>query len=166
VTISGSLAGLTTTVNAISGSLSTLTNTVNTLSGALATTNANIATATGNIATLSGSLATTNTNLTTLSGAVATISTSVSTLSGQVASLLGASHAAVTLGTANGLSLSGQQISLALASGTTTGALSLTDWNTFNSKENVLIFGTGITRIGNSIGLTPGSAGQVLTMVG
>ena len=35
---------------------------------------------------------------------------------------------------ANGLSISGQTISLALASATTTGALSAADWNTFNSK--------------------------------
>ena len=42
---------------------------------------------------------------------------------------------AVTLGTANGLSLIGQQLSLALSSTSTTGALSNTDWNTFNNKQ-------------------------------
>jgi hypothetical protein len=45
-----------------------------------------------------------------------------------------ATHDAVTIGTANGLSLSGQALSLALASGSTTGALSSTDWTTFNNK--------------------------------
>ena len=55
-------------------------------------------------------------------------------------------HDAVTLGTANGLSLSGQVLSLGLASGSTTGALSSTDWNTFNNKQNALtnpVTGTG-----------------------
>ena len=57
-------------------------------------------------------------------------------------------HAPVTIGTANGLSLSGQQLSLGLASGSANGALSSTDWNTFNSKQNALS-GTGIV-ISNS----------------
>jgi hypothetical protein len=55
-------------------------------------------------------------------------------------------HNAVTIGTANGLSLSTQVLSLALASTSTTGALSSTDWNTFNNKQNALtnpITGTG-----------------------
>jgi len=43
-------------------------------------------------------------------------------------------HDAVTLGTANGLSLSTQQLSLGLASSSTNGALSSTDWTTFNNK--------------------------------
>ena len=51
-------------------------------------------------------------------------------------------HAPVTLGTANGLSLSNQQLSLGLASSSTTGALSGTDWNTFNGKFNTP---TGLT---------------------
>jgi hypothetical protein len=48
----------------------------------------------------------------------------------------------VTIGTANGLSLSTQVLSLALASTSTTGALSSTDWNTFNSKESGITAGT------------------------
>lgn len=44
-------------------------------------------------------------------------------------------HAPVTLGTANGLSLNGQELSLALADGATTGALSSADWSTFNNKQ-------------------------------
>jgi hypothetical protein len=40
----------------------------------------------------------------------------------------------VTIGTANGLSLAGQALSLGIASTSTTGALSSTDWNTFNNK--------------------------------
>ena len=54
--------------------------------------------------------------------------------SGRIVTLEGSGHDAVTIGTANGLSLVGQQLSLALASTSTVGALSLTDWNTFNSK--------------------------------
>jgi hypothetical protein len=56
-----------------------------------------------------------------------------------------ASHSAITLGTANGLSLATQQISLGLSSTITTGALSSSDWNAFNSKQATLtksIFGT------------------------
>lgn len=41
----------------------------------------------------------------------------------------------VTLGTTNGLSLAGQVLSLGLASTSTIGALSNTDWNTFNGKQ-------------------------------
>ena len=51
-------------------------------------------------------------------------------------------HNPVTIGTANGLSLSTQQLSLGLASSGTTGALSGTDWNNFNSKFNTP---TGLT---------------------
>ena len=45
-------------------------------------------------------------------------------------------HDAVTIGTANGLSLSTQVLSLGLASTSNTGALSSTDWNTFNNKAS------------------------------
>lgn len=45
------------------------------------------------------------------------------------------SHNPVTIGTANGLSLATQVLSLALSSTSTTGALSSTDWNTFNNKQ-------------------------------
>lgn len=51
------------------------------------------------------------------------------------ANLSGTNSGDVTIGTANGLSLSGQVLSLALASTSTTGALSSADWNTFNGKQ-------------------------------
>lgn len=51
-------------------------------------------------------------------------------------------HNPVTIGTANGLSLATQQLSLGLASSGVTGALSGTDWNTFNGKFNTP---TGLT---------------------
>jgi hypothetical protein len=63
-----------------------------------------------------------------------------------VAANTAARHNAVTLGTANGLTLSTQQLSLGLASTSSTGALSSTDWNTFNNKQSTLtnpITGTG-----------------------
>ncbi len=49
--------------------------------------------------------------------------------------LSGTNTGDVTIGTANGLSIAaGQILSLGLSSTSTTGALSSTDWNTFNSK--------------------------------
>lgn len=77
------------------------------------------------------------------------------------------SHNILTLGTANGLSLSTQVLSLGLASSSTTGALSLTDWNTFNSKQTALN-GTGFVKISgttisydNSTYLTTSSAASL-----
>jgi hypothetical protein len=63
-----------------------------------------------------------------------------------VAANTAARHNAVTLGTANGLSLSTQELSLGLASSSANGALSSTDWTTFNNKQNALtnpVTGTG-----------------------
>jgi len=60
--------------------------------------------------------------------------------------LSGTNTGNVTIGTANGLSLSTQVLSLGLASAGVTGALSGTDWSTFNSKQNALtnpVTGTG-----------------------
>jgi hypothetical protein len=87
-----------------------------------------------------------------------------------VAANTAARHNAVTLGTANGLSLSTQVLSLALASTSSTGALSSTDWNTFNNKQSTItnpITGTGTTNyipkftaagtIGNSVIIDDGS---------
>lgn len=52
-----------------------------------------------------------------------------------VVALLAKMHDALTLGTnQNGLSLAGQVLQLALASGSANGALSASDWNTFNNK--------------------------------
>lgn len=68
-------------------------------------------------------------------------------------------HDPVTIGTANGLSLLSQELSLGLASSGVTGALSGTDWNTFNSKiggtiaSGQIAFGTGNGTIGGDIDL-------------
>jgi hypothetical protein len=55
-------------------------------------------------------------------------------------------HNPVTIGTANGLSLAGQVLSLAVATATQNGALSSTDWATFNSKQAALN-GTGFVKV-------------------
>ena len=44
----------------------------------------------------------------------------------------------VSIGTANGLSLSGQVLSLGLSSSSTNGALSSANWTTFNNKQDAL----------------------------
>jgi hypothetical protein len=49
--------------------------------------------------------------------------------------LSGTNTGNVTIATANGLSISGQALSLGLASGSANGALSSTDWTTFNNKQ-------------------------------
>jgi hypothetical protein len=59
-----------------------------------------------------------------------------------VAANTAARHSAVTLGTANGLSLVGQELSLGTASSSTTGALTSTDWSLFNGKEPPITAGT------------------------
>lgn len=70
------------------------------------------------------------------------------------------SHNPVTLGTANGLSLSTQQLSLALSSGSTTGALSDTDWVTFNSKQAAGNYITALT--GDVTASGPGSVAATI----
>lgn len=73
-----------------------------------------------------------------------------------------ARHAAVTLGTANGLSLSTQQLSLGLASSSANGALSSTDWTTFNSKQNALS-GNGFVRLsGSTVSYITGNPDQYI----
>lgn len=73
------------------------------------------------------------------------------------------SHNPVTLGTANGLSLSVQQLSLDLSSASTTGALSSTDYNTFNNKQAAGNYITDIT--GDATASGPGSAALTLSTV-
>lgn len=51
------------------------------------------------------------------------------------------SHDPVTIGTGNGLSLSTQALSLAAASASQTGALTSTDWSTFNGKQAAITGG-------------------------
>ncbi|MFA5778352.1 MAG: tail fiber domain-containing protein [Candidatus Paceibacterota bacterium] len=69
---------------------------------------------------------------------VTTISPSKNAVRDQIETLVASNHNPLTIGTANGLSLATQVLSLALASTSTTGALSDTDWNTFNNKASAL----------------------------
>lgn len=73
------------------------------------------------------------------------------------------SHNPVTLGTSNGLSLSTQVLSLQAASTTLTGALTSTDWNTFNSKQAAGNYLTAL--IGDGTAAGPGSAALTLATV-
>lgn len=51
----------------------------------------------------------------------------------------------ISIGVANGLNLTGNTLSLGLASSSANGALSSTDWSTFNNKQ-VALSGTGIVK--------------------
>jgi len=78
-----------------------------------------------------------------------------------VTALLGTNTGDVTLGTANGLSLIGQALSLQLSSSTLTGALSATDWVTFNGKQNALTL-TNLTDAGtDGITITNGTGAVI-----
>jgi len=72
-------------------------------------------------------------------------------------------HSVVTLGTANGLGLIGQQLSLGTASGTTVGALTAADWNTFSAKQPAGNYLTALSGDGTATG--PGSAALTLATV-
>lgn len=81
------------------------------------------------------------------------------------ANLSGTNTGNVTIGTANGLSIAGQSLSLQLATGSVPGALSAADWTTFNAKQTaitVAAFGgtstTGITLSAGSLTLTQADA--------
>ncbi len=91
---------------------------------------------------------------------VATFTSSVS-----ASNLSGTNTGDVTLGTANGLSFTGvsQVLNLALSSTGTTGALSSTDWNTFNGKQAAGSYITALTGDGAASG--PGSATLTLATV-
>jgi len=69
-------------------------------------------------------------------------------------------HTILTLGTANGLSLNLQELSLALSSTNTTGALSDTDWDIFNNKLSN-ITGESIGSLSN-VDLTDLADGKIL----
>lgn len=67
-----------------------------------------------------------------------TNTTQIATTAFVTSAISAGTHNPVTLGTTNGLALSTQVLSLGLASTSTNGALSSTDWNTFNGKQNSL----------------------------
>jgi hypothetical protein len=78
--------------------------------------------------------------------------------------LSGTNTGDVTIGTANGLSLVGQALSLATASGSTTGALTSTDWTTFNNKQPAGSYITALT--GDVTASGPGSVAATVASVG
>ena len=80
-----------------------------------------------------------------------------------VAANTAARHNALTIGTANGLSLSTQVLSLALASTSVTGALDSTDWNTFNNKMNNVFTSLGDMVYSNAGGLAVRRSGNITT---
>lgn len=70
------------------------------------------------------------------------------------------SHNPVTLGTANGLSLSTQALSLQAASGSQPGALASADWTTFNNKQAAGNYITALT--GDVTASGPGSVASTI----
>jgi hypothetical protein len=78
-----------------------------------------------------------------------------------ISSAISLMHSPLTIGSSNGLSLSGQQLSLSLANSSNSGAISSADWNTFNNKVDKIsdetIGGnktfTGITTINNNLNI-------------
>lgn len=74
-----------------------------------------------------------------------------------------ATAGSISLGTANGLSLVGSVLSLGLSSAGSNGALSSTDWSTFNSKQAAGSYITALTGDGAASG--PGSAALTLATV-
>lgn len=87
------------------------------------------------------------------------------TFTGTIAAsnLSGTNTGDVTLGTANGLSLLGQALSLGLSSTSTTGALSNTDWNTFNSKQPAGSYISSLT--GDVTASGPGAAAATVAKI-
>lgn len=77
--------------------------------------------------------------------------------------LSGTNTGDVTLGTADGLSLAGQVLSLQLADSTHTGALSSTDWSTFNSKQPAGSYITALT--GDVTAAGPGSSAATVAKI-
>ena len=71
--------------------------------------------------------------------------------------LSGSNSGDVTLGTANGLSLAGQVLSLQAATTSLTGALTSTDWNTFNGKLGTAL-ANGSIFIGSAGGVATANA--------
>ena len=77
-----------------------------------------------------------------LDASTATAQAGIATTQAEIATAAAASIVPVTIGSpANGLSVtSGQVLSIGLSSGSANGALSSTDWTTFNAKQNALGF--------------------------
>lgn len=79
---------------------------------------------------------------------------------GESGVLSGTNSGDVTIGTANGLSLTDQELSLAAASSSTTGALTSADWQTFDGKQDAGNYITSLT--GDATASGPGAAAVTL----
>jgi hypothetical protein len=75
---------------------------------------------------------------------------------GASGTLAGTNSGDVTIGTANGLSIAGQALSLGTSSASTTGALTSADWQDFDSKQDAGNYITALT--GDVTASGPGSA--------
>jgi trimeric autotransporter adhesin len=103
-----------------------------------------------------------NAQITTINGNLSLANANIANNTTAITALQGLSHSPVTLGTANGLSLAGQVLSLATANTTTTGALTAADWNTFNSKLSTEvdgIIGNELANVGATTALVRAGAG-------
>jgi hypothetical protein len=79
---------------------------------------------------------------------------------GATGTLSGTNTGNVTIGTANGLSIAGQALSLGTSSASTTGALTSADWQDFDSKQDAGNYITALT--GDVTASGPGSAAATL----
>lgn len=113
-------------------------------------------TGTGNTFVMNTSPILVTPNIGVASGTSLNLSSTIS-----ASNLSGTNTGDVTIGTSNGLSLSSQALSLQLASATLTGALSTTDWNTFNNKQ---ASGNYITALTGGV-TTSGPGSSVATVV-
>ena len=130
-------------------------------SGTGTVTSVSVTTANG----ISGSVATaTSTPAITLTLGAITPSSVAATGSVTGSNLSGTNTGDVTIGTANGLSLSGQALSLGLSSTSTTGALSSTDWNTFNNKGSGTVTAVSVASANGFAGTSSGGATPALTL--
>lgn len=98
------------------------------------------------------------------SGNVAALGNVAATGTVTGSNLSGTNTGDVTLGTANGLSILAQVLSLQLSDSTHTGALSSADWTTFNSKQAAGSYITALTSDVSASG--PGSAAATVNSVG
>jgi hypothetical protein len=73
-----------------------------------------------------------------------------------ISGITGTNTQDVSLGTANGLTLSGQQLSMTIGSGSATGTISPTDWNTFNNKASTAALSNYL--LISSVGVANGAA--------
>lgn len=109
--------------------------------------------------TLTGAFIVQNAN-TVFAGPASGVATAPTFRSLGVADIPTLPYLSTTLGTANGLSVSGSTLSLGTASTSTTGALTSTDWNTFNGKQ---ASGNYITALsGDVVATGPGSASSTI----